>query len=235
MSGRGLWLVLGALGLGLIILIVNDDSGTVLGLSSDGFARLLYLGVLGAVLGAGILGSGIGLGNAARSIAIWLGVIMLLVGGYQYRYELQDIASRVTAGLVPGSPLSISDSDGRSAVMIDRMSSGHFEVRASLNGTLVNFLIDTGASGTVLSAADASRIGFDPDALSYDVPVMTANGLAHAARVTADEIRVGDIVRSRVPVLVAQAGRLEQSLLGMNFIGTLSGFDMRGERLILRD
>lgn len=235
MSGRGLWLVLGALGLGLVLLIINDDSGTVLGLSSDGFARLLYLGVLGAVLGAGILGSGIGLGHAARNIAIWLAVIMLLVGGYQYRYELQDIASRVTAGLVPGSPLSISDADGRSAVMIDRMSSGHFEIRASLNGAPVNFLIDTGASGTVLSAADASRVGFDPDALSYDVPVMTANGLAHAARVTAEEIRVGDIVRSRVPVLVAQAGRLEQSLLGMNFIGTLSGFDMRGERLILRD
>jgi aspartyl protease family protein len=38
-----------------------------------------------------------------------------------------------------------------------------------------------------------------------------------------------------VPVLIAEPGRLETSLLGMNFIGTLSGFDMRGQRLILRD
>ena len=34
---------------------------------------------------------------------------------------------------------------------------------------------------------------------------------------------------------VARAISLDRSLLGMNFIGTLSGFDMRGERLILRD
>ncbi len=64
---------------------------------------------------------------------------------------------------------------------------------------------------------------------------MTANGEARAARVVADEIRIGDIVRNRVPVMVAERGRLDRSLLGMNFIGTLSGFDMRGERLILRD
>jgi aspartyl protease family protein len=38
-----------------------------------------------------------------------------------------------------------------------------------------------------------------------------------------------------MPLLVAEDGRLGQSLLGMNFIGTLSGFDVRGDRLVLRD
>ncbi len=52
---------------------------------------------------------------------------------------------------------------------------------------------------------------------------------------TADVIAVGSIERRRVPILVAEDGKLGQSLLGMNFIGTLSGFDMRGDRLILRD
>ena len=42
-------------------------------------------------------------------------------------------------------------------------------------------------------------------------------------------------MRKNVPVLVAAAGPLDQSLLGMNFIGTLSGFDVRGDRMILRD
>ena len=36
-------------------------------------------------------------------------------------------------------------------------------------------------------------------------------------------------------VLVAPPGSLWQSLLGMNFIGSLSGFDVRGDRMILRD
>jgi len=34
------------------------------------------------------------------------------IGGYQYRYELQDFASRVTVGLVPGSPLTMSYTNG---------------------------------------------------------------------------------------------------------------------------
>jgi aspartyl protease family protein len=48
-------------------------------------------------------------------------------------------------------------------------------------------------------------------------------------------VAVGDIVRKNMPLLVAEDGRLGQSLLGMNFIGTLSGFDVRGDRLVLRD
>jgi aspartyl protease family protein len=119
--------------------------------------------------------------------------------------------------------------------MIERMANGHFEIRASINGTSVNTVVDTGATTTVLSSADARRIGLDPDALSYTVPVMTANGQAQAARITLDEIRIGEISRTRLPALVVGEGQLDRTLLGMNFIGSLSGFDMRGERLILRD
>jgi len=87
----------------------------------------------------------------------------------------------------------------------------------------------------VLTEADAVSIGFDPQALVFNIPVSTANGLATAARVIADEMAIGDIVRKNVPLLVAKSGQLEQSLLGMNFIGSLSGFDVRGDRLVLRD
>lgn len=229
------WIAFALLGVGLIALIVTDGTGSTFGFASDDFGRLLTLSVLMLVIGAGLLGSGIRFGQATRSIAIWVALVLVLVAGYQYRYELQDVASRITAGLVPGSPLSMTDEEGRAAVMLDRMASGHFEARGAVNATPVTFMIDTGATSTVLTAADARRTGYDPDALSYSVPIMTANGRAFAARITADEINIGGISRTRVPMLVAQAGQLERSLLGMNFIGTLSGFDMRGERLILRD
>ena len=232
---RLLWIVLGAMALGLILLLASGDSGTVFGIEDETFARTLYVGALAIVVSAGILGSGVRLGSAVRSMAVWLVVILVLMVGYQYRYELQDVASRLTAGLVPGSPLSITDEDGRAAVMLERMASGHFEVRAEINGAPVTVLVDTGATSTVLTASDAARAGYDPASLSYTVPIMTANGRASAARIVADDFRIGDISRNRLPMLVAEEGRLEQSLLGMNFIGTLSGFDMRGERLILRD
>lgn len=235
MSGRFLWIVLGAMALGLVLLVVNEDAGSILGLRNDDFARAMYLSILGIVIAAGIVGSGMRFGAVTRSIAIWLAIILVLVAGYQYRYELQDIASRVTAGLIPGSPLSIIEEDGRAAVMVERMANGHFETRVEINGTPVNVIIDTGATGTVLTAEDAGRIGFAPQDLVFNIPVMTANGRANAARAPSSEIRIGDIARQDMALLVAESGRLERSLLGMNFISSLSGFDMRGERLILRD
>lgn len=232
---RLFWIAIAILGIGLVLLLWNDSSGSVLGLDTDRFGELVYFVPLGLVLGAGVLGSGIGLGQATRSIAIWLALVVALVAGYQYRYELQDLASAVTAGLIPGSPLSISTDDGANAVRLERTPGGHFEVRGTVDGAPVSFLLDTGATATVLTVEDARRAGFDPAELRYDIPVSTANGPARAARVTAGEIAVGSISRGPLPVLVAEQGRLNQSLLGMNFLDTLSGFDVRGERMILRD
>lgn len=232
---RMLWIVLAVLAAGLVLLISVGDSGTVFGIDDEAFARTLYLGVLGLVVATGILGSGQRFGQIARTMTIWLLIILALMAGYQYRYELQDVASRMTAGLIPGSPMSMVDADGRAAVMVDRLADGHFSLRVAVNGTELPMMVDTGATSTVLTARDAALAGYDVGALAFNVPISTANGLATAARVTADEISVGGIVRTRVPVLVAAEGQLDRSLLGMNFIGTLSGFDMRGERLILRD
>ena len=229
------WLAIGALALGLGLLLFSGNSGTVFGIADETFGKVLYLGVFGAVIAAGIFGSGLRFTHIARLLAIWLAVILVLMTGYQYRYELQDIASRLSAGLIPGSPLSMTGTDGRAAVMIERIANGHFQVRGQINNVAIFMMVDTGATSTVLTFEDARRAGYDPDALAFNIPIMTANGQASAARVVVDEIRVGDIVRKNVPVMVAQSGRLERSLLGMNFINTLSGFDMRGERLILHD
>ena len=209
--------------------------GTGAALDGDSMVRLLYLGIILALVASGLLGSGIGLGKGVRNFAIWAAIAVALMAGYQYRYELQDIASRLTAGLIPGSPISGRDAEGRITVMLDRMGDGHFFVRAQVNGALTPMIVDTGATTTVLTSEDARRAGFDPSALSYTLPVMTANGMARAARVKADAFSVGEIDRSGLELLVAEPGRLGQSLLGMNFLSSLSGYDVRGDRLTLYD
>jgi aspartyl protease family protein len=231
---RLLWIVLGVLAVGLLVLLVGGDR-SALGVSGDQFARLVYLGVIGLVVAAGLIGSGVGLRGAARSAAIWLLAAVVLVAGYQYRYELQDVASRLTVGLVPGGPLSVTDGDGRTTVALQRLTDGHFAVKAQVNGADTWMIFDTGATSTVLSAEDAAAAGFDVGALSFGVPIMTANGAARAAAVIVDDLAVGGIVRHDLRVFVAQPGMLGQSLLGMNFINSLAGFDMRGDRLTLID
>lgn len=226
------WIAMAVIGGGLILLVANE-SGGMLGLSNDVAGRALYLGVWALVLAAGILGSGRRLGDIARSLGIWILVILVLVAGYQYRYELQDFANRITIGLVPGSPLSVRD--GGNTVMIEKLANGHFGARGDVNGTAVSFIVDTGASSTVLTMADARAAGFDVSALAFRTPIQTANGTAQAAAVVTDTVSIGTIVRHKVPVFVVADGMLPESLLGMNFIGTLSGFDVRGDRMILRD
>ena len=175
------------------------------------------------------------MGDMARNLGAWAAFVLVLIAGYQYRYELQDVASRVTAGLVPGSPLALGVENGRPTVTLDKADNGHFEARILVNGTPIRAVVDTGATSTVLTSEDAQAAGFNPAALSYSVDVSTANGMARAATVRTDQVAIGGIVRKDMSVMVAAPGMLDQSLLGMNFIGSLSGFDVRGDRMILRD
>lgn len=232
---RLFWIVMAVIGAGVVLLMLNNSAGHTFGMDNNDFGRLIWVGVLVMVIGASLLRSGRPLGDMARNIGVWAALILVLIAAYQYRYELQDVASRVTAGLVPGSPLALGVENGRQTVTLDKADNGHFEARILVNGTPVRAVVDTGATSTVLTSEDAQAAGFNPAALSYSVDVSTANGMARAATVRTDEVAIGGIVRKDMSVMVAAPGMLDQSLLGMNFIGSLSGFDVRGDRMILRD
>ena len=232
---RTLILILGALGATLVLLLVNNERGSTFGIENDDFARLAMLGVLGTVLAAGILRRGMRFQDTARQAAFWLVMLMALVASYQSRFELQNIASRVTAGLIPSRPQTAFGADGALRVTIGKASSGHFEADGFVNGAGVSFLVDTGASSVVLTMEAAKASGIQPDGLAFTFPVSTANGMAFAAKVTLDEVRIGDITRRNVSAMVAEQGKLEQSLLGMSFLSSLSAYAVQQDQMILQD
>ena len=94
-------------------------------------------------------------------------------------------------------------------------------------------MIDTGASDVALTRADARRLGIDLERLSFDVPYSTANGTSFGARVRLDRVRIGEVVVENVAGSVV-SGELDRSLLGMSFLRRLSGFEFRGNELVLR-
>lgn len=232
---RLLWIFLGIIGAALIFLILNHDQGSVLGIQNDKFASAVFMGIWATLIGAAVIPRKGGLGAAARNAVIWIGIILLLMTGYIYRYDLQDLGSRMTAGLIPGSPVSSQSANGRQQIMLIRSNSGHFEAKALVNGQDITFLIDTGASSVVLTHEDAIAVGIQTENLSYSVPVSTANGVTTTARASVKTLDIGDLHRDRVPVLVAREGDLDASLLGMSYLETLWGFEIRGDRLILTD
>ena len=160
----------------------------------------------------------------------WVVVALLLVVGYTYRFELKDGANRVLAELVPGRAASL----GARTVEIARGRAGEFNIAAQVNGARVPMVLDTGASAVVLTQDAAKAAGLPLEVLSYDVSVDTANGRTRAAAVTLDRIGVGGIVERAVPALIAQPGQLRTSLLGMSFLNRLLGWEVRGEKLIMR-
>lgn len=218
----------------LFVLFAIGDGGSLAGLDGDQIASLVFLSLIGTLVASGLIAGRQRLGSMARQALIWTGIVVMLIAGYEYRYELQNAASRVSAGLIPGSPMSATGADGSQTVTITR-NRRHFATSARVNGEPLRFIIDTGASTVVLTHEDADAIGFDTSTLDYVIPVATANGMTRAAPISLQSMEVGGIVRRDVAALVAEPGQLFENLLGMNFLDTLAGFEVRGDRLILRD
>ena len=126
-----------------------------------------------------------------------------------------------------------SEPDGPIAAQVSKSADGHYWAEAEMDGRWVHCMIDTGASYVALTRTDAQRLGIDLQALTYDVPVTTANGTAHAARVQLSYVSVAGARVEQVSAMVVNDG-LSTSLLGMSYLGRLSRFEATPTALILR-
>jgi len=230
-----LYILLAILAGGLALLILNHDGGRTLGLANDDFGRLVSLSAIGAMLAAGILAGRRQWGESLRQAAIWLVIIMALATGYLYRFDLQEVGNRLTAGLIPGRAVVTTNAEGEQILIIHKGVSGHFEADVSIDGIPMRMLVDTGASSVVLSYEDAMRLGINPDNLVFSIDVSTANGRALAAPVTLRQIAIGPILRGTIRGMVTEQGRLDQSLLGMSFLETLGSIEITRDELRLKD
>ncbi|ANK86093.1 MULTISPECIES: TIGR02281 family clan AA aspartic protease [unclassified Rhizobium] len=225
--------ILVVIGIGLAVLILNGDSGRILGLQSDEFGRFVYLLPIALMLSAGIWARSVG--ETMRQMMIWLVIILALVTVYLYRQEAIGVGNRVLAGLIPGRAVVVTTSEGGAEIILHKLLNGHFEADVNVNGRTVEMLVDTGSSMVALSHEDAERIGIDLTGLTYSMTVMTANGRSRAAPITLDQVAIGPIVRNNVAASVAEDGRLDQSLLGMSFLETLGSLQMQTDELRMRD
>jgi aspartyl protease family protein len=102
---------------------------------------------------------------------------------------------------------------------------GLFHVDASLNGQAVDFVVDSGANTTILTQADARRLGFEPGKMHFRQKLVTANGEAPLAMVTITTLTLGGKSYANVRVaIIGNAGGV--SLLGQDMIARLHGFSI---------
>lgn len=229
------WIGLILLGVAAVILIARHSAGAVGNLSTDEFGRLAYLAALLLMVGGGVVASrAFNAGTALRHATVWIALLLGLVLAYSYRTEFAGIAGRVFGELVPGYPVISTDPLGRQVVTLRRSANGHFAVRGTIDGASATFLVDTGASVLTLSAATARSAGFDPSALRYSAPVMTANGQTFMAPVTVGRLEIGPVVFRDLRAYVAPPGALDGNLLGVNVLDRFGSYEVRGDEMTLR-
>lgn len=114
-----------------------------------------------------------------------------------------------------------------------KAADGHYWAEANVDGRAIHVLVDTGASVVALTREDASRLGLKLTPEDFSRTVQTASGPARAAAVTLKSIAVAGAEVEDVQALVVENG-LAQSLLGMSYLGRLSGFEATPAGLTLR-
>ena len=193
-------------------------------MSGDSLASLGYLALLLLVLGGAYLASHRqSVGKSLQMALVW-GMIFM---GCMAIYGLWGDISRDYGR----NSLPITQQDG--AIALPRASDGHYYVTAEVNGTEIEFLVDTGASDIVLSRVDAARIGFDLDKLAFLGSARTANGVVPIAYGRLKTIRLGHHLDQAVSVSI-NGGEMDKSLLGMSYLGRFGRIEMTQDQLILR-
>jgi aspartyl protease family protein len=106
---------------------------------------------------------------------------------------------------------------GRASTTLTADGRGHYVTQGSINGGSMTFLVDTGATLVVLSAADAHRLGIAyKNAPQYTAN--TANGTVSYYKVTLNTVKIGDIVLNNVDAAIQESGLATGALLGMSFL-----------------
>lgn len=109
---------------------------------------------------------------------------------------------------------------------------GHFWLKAQVNGEPVNFMIDTGATLTAVSASVAERAGLEPRRGGIPIRLNTANGTISAQVTSIDELRFGNVAaRGLDAVMAPNLG--ETNVIGMNLLSRLKGWRVEDNTLIL--
>ncbi|MDC7675785.1 retropepsin-like aspartic protease family protein [Asticcacaulis machinosus] len=142
-------------------------------------------------------------------------------------------AQSVKAEVMPVQTIPSPPANSGSTTSIPKSQDGHYWAEARVNDASVKFLVDTGATIVALTPSDALRLGVDADELRYDRQVTTAMGQTAAAVVKLRSVHIGQTEVRDVDAIVIREG-LSTSLLGMSYLGRLSGFEATRTALILK-
>lgn len=238
------WLALALLIASCIILLLRHDVTTIGGMDSDYIAALIAMaGLFIYMVGAFLKDNRNRLPQLAQNLVVVSTLFVTAYVGYEYRDKLYFVASNVGSQVqslgnkivTQGIQITFPSKEGTGTVVqIRKQRDGHFIARTKVNNIELNLIVDTGATVVVLKPSDAEQVGINMNDLQFSVPVQTANGIAHAARIRLHKVAVGPLTAYDVDAFVVRRGTLQKSLLGLSFLSRLRSYGVSGNYLSLR-
>ena len=161
-------------------------------------------------------------------------MLMATASSLSVAFVLNHLDERGRAQAAEVAPLAVAAAPAKGvAAQVRRAADGHYWAQADIDGRAVRVLVDTGASVVALTREDALRLGLRLTSADFDQTVQTAAGPVRAAAVTLSSVAGAGARVDDVKALVVEKG-LDQSLLGMSYLGRLSAFEATPAGLTLR-
>ena len=151
------------------------------------------------------------------------------------------LMSMVAAMLVPqtgDAPASSTraskaqSTETRKALTLTRNGSGQFTLNVDVNGSEVEFLVDTGADVVALTESDAEALGILPAEGEFEPSMQTASGVGYGAPVTIDEMQIGGQTLHDVEAVVVKD--LGTNLLGQSVLRRLGSVELKGDKMVIK-
>ena len=129
------------------------------------------------------------------------------------------------------APVRVGGSGTGQRVVLKADARGHFVSSGQINGRIMQYMVDTGASTVAIGRPDAQRMGLKFEEQGQSVRMNTANGVAQGWRMRLDSVRVGVVELRGVDAIVTPQP-MPYVLLGNSF---LREFEMsrNGDEMVL--
>lgn len=187
----------------------------------------VYALIILVLIASGLIARRLPLRQYAKMIGAWTVIFALVFIGFSFRPELSMMWNRVK-GELTGAP---RQSMAGEKLRLVRQDDGHFWLRASVNGQSADFMVDSGASTTAISAdlAAAAKVKLDGRTTELE----TANGVISAKLGDVREFRIGDLQIDDHQVVIAENFG-DTNVVGMNFLDSFSSWTVKGDVMELQ-
>ena len=123
----------------------------------------------------------------------------------------------------------LSDEAGAQSLLLKSDRYGQYQLKGSVNGQEVMFLVDTGASGVSIPASLAARLSLHR---GRPFEVYTANGITTVYATSLDSLGIGPLHRRDVEAHINPSMDGDLALLGMSFLRHYELLQRAGELTI---